>query len=169
MTKDEIKDSISMAEIVKRYGFSPNRAGFIRCPFHQGDKNASLKIYSKDFHCYGCGEHGDIFKFVMLMDGITFKQAFLSLGGHYDHPESERERQHLVRDQLIAKQNRERAERERKKKKQRIRYLSNEMRIYSTILQAWKPFSPEWCECMDGYERNSNEFECLWEEVNNGL
>ena len=44
MTKDEIKQIYSMSEIVERYGFKPNRSGFIRCPFHPGDKTASKSI-----------------------------------------------------------------------------------------------------------------------------
>ena len=54
MTKEELKQRYSMKEIVEQYGFRPNRAGFIRCPFHTGDRDASLKIYEKDFHCFGC-------------------------------------------------------------------------------------------------------------------
>ena len=45
MNREEIKHSYSMREIAERYGFHVNRAGFIHCPFHKGDKGASLKIY----------------------------------------------------------------------------------------------------------------------------
>ena len=81
MTKDEIKEQYSMRDIVEQYGFHPNRAGFISCPFHSGDRTPSMKIYKKDFHCHACGANGDIFDFVMWMDGLTFKEAFQSLGG----------------------------------------------------------------------------------------
>ena len=40
----EIKNTYSMRDIVERYGFHPNRAGFISCPFHQGDRTPSLKV-----------------------------------------------------------------------------------------------------------------------------
>lgn len=83
MTADEIKSTYSMREIVERYGFHPNRAGFISCPFHQGDKTPSLKIYEKDYHCHACGANGDIFTFVQEIEGISFKEAFRSLGGTY--------------------------------------------------------------------------------------
>lgn len=33
MTKEEIKQSVKMPEILSRYGLKPNRAGFICCPF----------------------------------------------------------------------------------------------------------------------------------------
>ena len=45
MTSEEIKRTVFMEKLVERYGLYPNRAGFIVCPFHKGDRNASLKIY----------------------------------------------------------------------------------------------------------------------------
>ena len=62
MTTDEIKAMHSMREVVEGYGFRPNRSGFIRCPFHKGDRTASLKIYKDNFYCFGCEVGGDIFK-----------------------------------------------------------------------------------------------------------
>lgn len=83
MTVDEIKSTYTMSDIVRRYGFHPNRAGFISCPFHTGDRSPSLKVYPKDFHCHACGANGDIFTFVQKMDNCDFKTAFQSLGGIY--------------------------------------------------------------------------------------
>jgi DNA primase len=82
VTKDDIKSHYSMRDIVERYGLRPSRAGFIICPFHK-EKTPSLKIYKDSFHCFGCGAHGDIFTFVMLMDNCDFKTAFKQLGGEY--------------------------------------------------------------------------------------
>lgn len=83
MTTDEIKDMYSMREIVERYGFQLNRAGFIPCPYHDGDREPSLKVYDKDFYCHACNEKGDIFDFVEKMEGISFKEAYQQLGGLY--------------------------------------------------------------------------------------
>ena len=63
MTVDQIKSSYSMRDIVERYGLKVNRAGFVRCPFHN-EKTASLKVYKDSFFCFGCGIDGDIFTFV---------------------------------------------------------------------------------------------------------
>jgi len=86
MNRDELKQKYSMRDIVEQYGFTPNRAGFIHCPFHKGDKGASLKVYKDSFHCFGCGANGDIFTFIQKMDSVDFKTAFQSLGGTYDKP-----------------------------------------------------------------------------------
>lgn len=85
MTRDEIKQTFNMRDILAKCGLpEPNRAGFIKCPFHKGDHDASLKIYDKDFHCFGCGANGDIFSFIQKFYGISFKDAFLMLGGEYE-------------------------------------------------------------------------------------
>ncbi len=83
MDKDQIKSTTSMIDVIARYGFQPNKSGFICCPFHQ-EKTASLKIYPDSFHCFGCHANGDIFKFVMLMEECDFKKAYSILGGTYD-------------------------------------------------------------------------------------
>lgn len=84
MTSGEIKEMYSMRDILTRYGLQPNQKGFIHCPFHRGDRDASMKIYDRDFHCFACGAHGDIFSFIMLMECCDFKDAFHLLGGEYE-------------------------------------------------------------------------------------
>lgn len=74
MTSEEIKRTVFMEELVERYGLYPNRAGFIVCPFHKGDRNASLKIYKDSFYCFGCGAAGDVFDFVRKMDGMLYRE-----------------------------------------------------------------------------------------------
>lgn len=75
MDKEQIKQTYSMGDVVLRYGLHVNRAGFINCPFHSGDRSASLKIYPDSFYCFGCGAGGDIFAFVERMEGCDFKEA----------------------------------------------------------------------------------------------
>ena len=58
-----------MLEVVKFYGFNPNFAGMMCCPFHE-DRNPSMKIYEKNYHCFGCGESGDATSFVAKLYGL---------------------------------------------------------------------------------------------------
>ena len=87
MDKETIKQQNSMRDVLSRYGMAPNRAGFVRCPFHAGDRTASMKIYKDSYYCFGCGATGDIFAFVQNMDNCDFKTAFTILGGTYQKPD----------------------------------------------------------------------------------
>ena len=46
------------------------------CPFHQ-EKSPSFNVRQEPavFHCFGCGEGGDVFKFAMLYEKVSFPEA----------------------------------------------------------------------------------------------
>ena len=50
------------------------------CPFHK-EKTPSFNVRSEPpvFHCFGCGEGGDVFKFLMLFERISFPEAVVTL------------------------------------------------------------------------------------------
>lgn len=81
---DEIKELLPMDAVARHYGFTPNRAGYICCPFHR-EKTPSLKLYPDDggFHCFGCGAHGSVIDFVMRLFDITFQQAIIRLSSDF--------------------------------------------------------------------------------------
>ena len=79
---DRVKDSVTMPELVTRYGFEPNRAGYICCPFH-GEKTASMKIWDDHFKCFGCGAHGDIISFVMKYNNSGFNEAVAEINREF--------------------------------------------------------------------------------------
>jgi DNA primase len=50
------------------------------CPFH-GEKTPSFHVYPEDKHfkCYGCGEYGDVFKFLQKLQGKEFPDVVREL------------------------------------------------------------------------------------------
>ena len=79
---EEIKERLSMAQVIQRYGFGLNRSKFISCPFHS-EKTASMKIYDKSFYCFGCGAGGDVIKFVSMLFNLTNSQAAVKLDNDF--------------------------------------------------------------------------------------
>lgn len=159
MTKEEIKSTYSMQGIVERYGLHPNRAGFIRCPFHKGDNDASMKIYKDSYYCFGCGANGDIFTFIQRMDNCDFKTAFYSLGGTYEKPTF----QSKLSVYRLKKQEEQRKKEEIKLK--RKKELNNMLiDIYRDWMKKSEPFSDVWCDCSNALTKQLYIHEVLNEK-----
>ena len=81
---DEIKQRVSMIEILKYYGIETNGSNFCRCPFHH-EKSASFKAYpgTRGFYCFGCHESGSVIDFVMLYFNLDFPKAIIKLNDDF--------------------------------------------------------------------------------------
>ena len=79
---DELRERLSIVDVVGR------RVPLVKkgqnywgcCPFHN-EKTPSFSVNEAKgfYHCFGCGEHGDIISFVMKSENVDFKTAITEL------------------------------------------------------------------------------------------
>ena len=76
----QIVDVIGECVSLKRAG--TNMKGL--CPFH-GEKTPSFMVNPErqTFHCFGCGEGGDVLSFVIKYYNLTFPEALKELANRY--------------------------------------------------------------------------------------
>lgn len=80
----EIKERLDTAEVLEAYGIHIDRKGRAVCPFHD-DNTPSMQVYSgsKGYHCFACGENGDILTFVQKYFGLSFLKACEKLNADF--------------------------------------------------------------------------------------
>lgn len=77
---EQVKSELNMLDVAKFYGACVSH-GMCLCPFHN-EKTPSMKLYENNFHCFGCGEHGDMIDFTAKIFGISSVEAVKRL--NYD-------------------------------------------------------------------------------------
>lgn len=86
----QVKDSVDIANVIgdfvrlKKQG-SSRFVGL--CPFHT-EKSPSFSVHSglQIYKCFGCGQSGDVFNFLMELQGLTFIEALKTLADQQGIP-----------------------------------------------------------------------------------
>ena len=92
----EIKQSLTLSQVLQHYGLKPDKHGRLLCPFHD-DKTPSLQVYYKTHTAYcfssNCKTHGkamDVIDLVMHKENCTKHEAIEKckalIGGALHHP-----------------------------------------------------------------------------------
>ena len=86
---EEIRTRADIVDVVSEYvslkSSGKNHKGL--CPFHQ-EKTPSFSVSEEKqiFHCFGCSAGGNVFKFLMEIEGISFIDAVKKLGNRFHVP-----------------------------------------------------------------------------------
>jgi DNA primase len=83
----EVREKAPIDEVVSSYVTLRNAGGGSQkglCPFHD-EKSPSFHVTParQFFHCFGCQEGGDVFTFLMKIDGVSFVEAVERLADKY--------------------------------------------------------------------------------------
>jgi DNA primase len=105
---ERVRDAVDMLDLVgaKTELRRSGHQWMGTCPFHD-ERTPSFSVNAEDkvFHCFGCGEGGDLFKFVELSEGLPFREAVEHLADRYgvtlevadEDPEAARRRERRER------------------------------------------------------------------------
>ena len=99
---NDIVSVISEYVALKRQG----RNFWACCPFHN-EKTASFSVAADKgfFYCFGCHASGDVFKFIMMKENLSFAEAVARLAerAHIALPAVEKTAQEIERDRLVTR------------------------------------------------------------------
>ncbi|WP_137843505.1 DNA primase [Microbacterium sp. 2FI] len=82
---DEVKARTNIADIIgERVALKPAGVGSLKglCPFHD-ERSPSFNVRAQAgfYHCFGCGESGDVYSFLRKMDHLSFTESVERLAG----------------------------------------------------------------------------------------
>ncbi|MEN2737719.1 DNA primase [Microbacterium sp. X-17] len=82
---EEVKARTNIADIIGDYvSLKPGGVGSLKglCPFHD-EKSPSFNVRPGvgRYHCFGCGEGGDVYAFLVKLDHVSFTEAVERLAG----------------------------------------------------------------------------------------
>lgn len=133
-----VKTRINTREAAEHYGIEVNRYGKALCPFHN-DRHPSMVVYDDHYHCFACGEHGDVIDLVANLYGLPVLDAVNKLaydfGISQDKPPTGEMEEKLNR----------KSEAQRLKENEKLCFSA--LLAYMKLLQEWKvryaPRTPE--------------------------
>ena len=124
-----VKYGVSCREAAERYGVEVNHYGMALCPFHN-DRHPSLYVADDHYHCFACGEHGDVIDFVSKLFHLSLYDAAQKLAADF----------HLTPDKppSAAALHAKRIQTEAQQLRENERLCFSVLSDYARVLRSWK-------------------------------
>ena len=124
-----VKENVNLREAAELYGIDVNRYGKALCPFHN-DRNPSLYVADDHYHCFACGEHGDVIDFVSKLFHLSLYDAAQKLAADF----------HLTPDKppSAAALHAKRIQTEAQQLRENERLCFSVLSDYARVLRSWK-------------------------------
>ena len=124
-----IKENVNLREAAELYGIDVNRYGKALCPFHN-DRHPSLYVADDHYHCFACGEHGDVIDFVSKLFHLSLYDAAQKLAADF----------HLTPDKppSAAALHAKRIQTEAQQLRENERLCFSVLSDYARVLRSWK-------------------------------
>ena len=89
---DEVRNSVDIVDVISQYvSLEKKGKDYVGlCPFHQENTPSFTVNEGKQFfYCFGCGKGGNVFKFLMYQDHLTFPESVKKVAelAHLQMPE----------------------------------------------------------------------------------
>ena len=130
-----VKYGVSCRDAAERYGVEVNHYGMALCPFHN-DRHPSLYVADDHYHCFACGEHGDVIDFVSKLFHLSLYDAAQKLAADF----------HLTPDKppSVAALHAKRIQTEAQQLRETEQLCFSVLSDYAHVLRDWKvPYAPQ--------------------------
>ena len=159
------KSDLDIVEVVQREGVELKFTGkryFGCCPIHD-EKTPSFMVdpCRQRFHCFGCGESGDIIAFIQKKHHVSYPGALKILGLSSGKITPD-EMRHIAKQKAVAQKRRAK---EQRFKTWQIHYCSQIVKEMDIIEQAAKALTPDNFSIYAGILDDSARLEHEWQTL----
>lgn len=123
-----VKAAVTVRQAAEHYGLQVRRNGMTCCPFHN-DRHPSLYVSDDHYHCFACGEHGDVIDLTAKLFDIRLYDAARKLASDF----------HLAPDKPLPE-----AIRRKMKHKTKAQQLRENERLCFSVLNEYRRLLLDW-------------------------
>ena len=123
-----VKATVTVRQAAEHYGLQVRRNGMTCCPFHN-DRHPSLYVSDDHYHCFACGEHGDVIDLTAKLFDLRLYDAARKLASDF----------HLAPDKPLPE-----AIRRKKEHKTRAQQLRENEQLCFSVLNEYRRLLLNW-------------------------